>query len=618
MASTIRKYLSLAGYVRRRWKALVLIVVLTLLSAGAAALQPWPLKVMVDFALDDEVATGWLATWIDAAAPATIITWAAGMALIVYVLGVVLQISISWCWGVAGERMVYDLAADMFDRMQRLSLRFHARSHVGDSLSRLTGDSYCVYQACDALLVTPVHQLLTITFIALVAFQLDPMLTLVVLGSTPVLAGVAVWFGPRLKERSRLIREAQARVMSHVHQSLSALPVVQAFTAEPYSRQRYDQLAGDAALAQRRGAFLKDGLTMINGVTTSVALSIVLYAGGRQVLAGALNVGSLLVFLAYAGSLQGAFQKLFKTYGQIRTTEASVDRVLAILHNDERVREADDAVPLAEAVPAVRGRIAFEDVSFGYEPGQPVLSDVSLTVEPGECVAFVGPTGAGKSTLVSLVPRFLDPWTGRVTFDGVDVRTLTLLSLREQVTLVLQQPFLMPISIADNIAYGRPDAPREQVVAAARDAGADAFITRLPEGYETVIGERGATLSGGEKQRIAIARALLSEAAVVILDEPTSALDVETERAVMAGLDRLTAGRTTFIIAHRLSTARRADRIVVVDEGRIVEQGTHDQLMRSEGLYYRFHRLQHDDAIAGDTASDGPGDAGASPEEVAR
>ncbi|MFW6058693.1 MAG: ABC transporter ATP-binding protein [Phycisphaeraceae bacterium] len=591
----IRKYLHLAGYVRQRWKTLALIIALTLLSAGAAALQPWPIKILVDFGLDDEPAPDWLAHWLDTMAPATVVAWAAGLALVLYLLAVVLQAAITWCWGVAGERMVYDLAADLFDRMQRLSLRFHARSHVGDSLSRLTGDSYCIYQACDALLVTPAHQFLTIAVIATVAFTLDPTLTMIVLAVTPVLAGIAVWFGPRLKERKRLIREAQSRVMSHVHQRLAALPVVQAFTAEPRSRNHYDHLANDAAVAQRRGAFLKDGMALVNGLTTSTGLAIVLYAGGLQVVAGAMSVGSLLVFLQYGRSLQAAFQKLFQTYGQIRTTEAQVDRVLTILHNTDRVVEADDAAPLARAAGTARGRIAFEDVRFGYEPQQPVLRDVSLTVEPGESIALVGPTGAGKSTLVSLVPRFFDPWSGRVTFDGVDVRGLTLSSLREQVALVLQQPFLMPISIAENIAYGRPDTPREQIVAAARDAGADAFIARLPEGYDTVIGERGATLSGGEKQRIAIARAMLSNAAVVILDEPTSALDVETERAVMAALDRLCQDRTTFIIAHRLSTARRADRIVVLEEGAIVEQGTHEQLMRRERLYYRFHHLQHDE-----------------------
>ncbi len=570
----------------------MLIVLLTLLSAGSAALQPWPLKVLVDFALGDETATGQLGVWLAEAPPATIVALAAGMALMIYVLGVMLQVAITWCWGVVGERMVYDLAADLFDRIQRLSLRFHARSHIGDSLSRITDDSYGIYKACDALLVTPAHQLLTIAVIAAVAFQLDAMLSLIVLGSTPVLAAIAVWFGPRLRERKRLIREAQSRVMSHVHQTISALPVVQAFTAEPRSRERYAQLAEESAVAQRRGALLKDGMAMLNGLTTSVGLAVVLYAGGRQVLAGAMSVGSLLVFLQYARTLQGAFQKLFQTYGQLRMTEAQIDRVLMILNNDDRVTEAAEAVPLTEAVGTVRGRITLEDVSFGYEPQHPVLEGVTLCVEPGECVALVGPTGAGKSTLVSLVPRFFDPWSGRVMFDGADLRGLTLGSLRRQVTLVLQQPFLMPISIADNIAYSRPEASRQQVIAAAEAAGADAFIARLPEGYDAVIGERGATLSGGEKQRIAIARALLSDASVVILDEPTSALDTETERAVMTSLDRLRAGRTTFIIAHRLSTAQRADRIVVLDAGRIIEQGTHEQLMRHQGMYHRFYRLQ--------------------------
>lgn len=595
---TFHKYLSLAGYARRRWKALVVIVLLTLLSAGTAALLPWPIKLLVDYALGDETFSGWLGNWLASASPASIVAWVAGIALLLHLLAVVLEVGISWCWGVAGERMVYDLAADLFDRLQRLSLRFHARSHIGDSLSRLTGDTYCVYRACDALLVTPARQLLTIAMIATVGFFLDPALTFIVLASTPVLAAIAVWFGPRLKERRRLTREAQARVMSHVQQTLSALPVVQAFTAESRSRKRYDLLAADSAVAQRRGAVLKDGMALVSGVTTRIGLAIVLFAGGRQVLAGTMTVGSLLVFLQYARSLQGAFQKLFQTYGELRTNEASVDRVLGILHNEDRVTEAADAIPLARAAGTIRGRIAFENVSFGYETNQPVLTDLSLIVEPGECVALVGRTGAGKSTLVSMVPRFFDPVSGRVTFDGVDVRRLALSSLREQVALVLQQPFLMPISIAANIAYGVPDASRERIIAAAREAGADSFVGRLPEGYDTVIGERGATLSGGEKQRIAIARALLSDAAVVILDEPTSALDVETERAVMTALDRLTVGRTTFIIAHRLSTARRADRVVVIDQGQVVEQGSHEHLIGRRGAYWEFHHLQRGESIA--------------------
>lgn len=590
---TLRKYLFLTPYVRGHWKTLVLIAFLTLLSAGTAAMLPWPIKLLVDYGLGNEAFSGIFAQWFDQVAPTTIIALAAGIALFLYLFAMILEVGITWCWGIAGERMVYDLAANLFDRLQRLSLSFHARSHIGDSLSRITGDSYCIYQACEALLITPVHQMLTIGIITTVAFSMEPLLTFILLASTPVLAATAVWFGPRLKERKHVIRNAQARIMSHVHQSLSALPLVQSFNAEQRSHQRYDQLATDAAQAQRRGAFLKDGMAFVSGVTTSTGLAIVLIVGGRQVISGIMSVGSLLVFLQYTRNLLSAFQKLFQTYGQLRMTEANVDRVLAILQNDEKVHEADDAVSLSQAVGKIRGRITFNDVHFGYEPEQPVLKGISMVVEPGERVALVGPTGAGKSTLVSLVPRFFDPSSGHVTLDGIDLRKLTLASLRQQVALVLQQPFLMPLSIAENIAYGNPELPRSRVIAAAREVGAHTFISELPHGYDTVIGERGATLSGGEKQRISIARALLRDAAVVILDEPTSALDAETEQTVISALDHLAAGRTTFIIAHRLSTARKADRIVVIDDGRMIEQGTHQQLMQANGLYHHFHNVQY-------------------------
>jgi ATP-binding cassette subfamily B protein/subfamily B ATP-binding cassette protein MsbA len=323
-------------------------------------------------------------------------------------------------------------------------------------------------------------------------------------------------------------------------------------------------------------------------------MAIILFAGANRVSSGQLSLGSLLVFLSYIKTLQQASESLWQIYGSLKPVEAGIDRVLEILDAPETVADTLHAKPLSTDI-ATGVRVRLEQVTFGFEPGQPVLRDVSLEVHPGEMVAFVGATGAGKSTLVSLVPRFFDPWSGCVTFNGEDLRDLRLADVRAQVAVVLQEPFLLPLSIAENIAYGRPGAARADIVAAAEAANADGFIRRLPHGYDTEIGERGATLSGGQRQRIAIARALLKDAPVLILDEPTSALDTATEAVIVDALNRLTAGRTVFVIAHRLSTVRRADRIVVLQRGEIVETGTHQQLLAARGVYYRFHAVQFDE-----------------------
>jgi ATP-binding cassette subfamily B protein/subfamily B ATP-binding cassette protein MsbA len=300
-------------------------------------------------------------------------------------------------------------------------------------------------------------------------------------------------------------------------------------------------------------------------------------------------LGTFLVFLVYFRSIQGAMQGLLGTYRGLRGAEANLDRVFDILDTEDGVRDAPHAMPVPRRP---RGHVRFVGVTFGYEPDRPVLREVSLEARSGETLALVGPSGAGKSTLVSLIPRLFDPWHGQVLLDDVDLRTLQLRSLRAHVALVLQDPFLLPLSVADNIAYGRPGANQADIVHAAQAANADEFIRRLPHGYDTVIGERGATLSGGEKQRLAIARALLKDAPVLILDEPTSALDAQTEALLLEALERLAQDRTTFVIAHRLSTIRRADRIAVLDHGQLLEIGTHQALLDARGAYQRLHAAQ--------------------------
>jgi ATP-binding cassette subfamily B protein/subfamily B ATP-binding cassette protein MsbA len=325
-----------------------------------------------------------------------------------------------------------------------------------------------------------------------------------------------------------------------------------------------------------------------SGLITVAGTGVILWAGAQAVVAERITVGDLLLFLIYLGLLQAQVRTLANVYPTLQGLGGSVDRVMEVLESEPEIAEAANAPPLTRA----RGAVGFEGVTFGYEAGRPVLREITVSVQPGETVAIVGPTGAGKSTLAGLVPRFYDPWSGRVTLDGRDLRELRLGDVRDQVSLVMQEVFLFPMPVLENIGMGRPGAGREEIEQAARAARADEFIRRLPRGYDTVLGERGVTLSGGERQRLSIARALLKDAPVLILDEPTSALDAETEQSILAALAGLMKGRTTFLIAHRLSTIRGADRVLVLAGGRLVECGTPEELMRRGGVFARLKATQ--------------------------
>ncbi len=590
------RYTRLLPYIRQQWRALALILLLTVIAAATGALMPWPLKILVDYALGDaplpQILSNWLQPVSPASVPLVLIAGASLISLALFALNSALEVATTWLWCAAGQRMVYELAADLFHRLQRLSLLFQSRQSVGDSLGRLTVDTWCVFTVAQALLLTPARNLFIVATIGFIAWQMDTALTLLSLLLSPVLAASAVFFGGRLRKRAQQTREAQSSVMAFVHQTLTALPVVQAFGTERHNRRRFQHLSSDAVARSQRSVLLNSSFDLINGLTMTAGAAIVLYVGGQKVISGTLSVGSLLVFVAYLRSLQSAIESLLSTYGNLKGVEANIDRVLEVLDAVQEVRDVAGAVVLPVRPSGEAGRIGFEAVSFGYEAQRPVLRDISLAVEPGETIALVGPTGAGKTTLVSLIPRFFDPWSGRVTLDGRDIRDIELASLRRQVSLVLQEPFILPLTAAENIAYGRPEASREEVIAAAVAANADEFIRGLPEGYDSRLGERGATLSGGQKQRLAIARALLKDAPVLILDEPTSALDAQTEALLLEALERLMRGRTTFIIAHRLSTIRNADRILVIEDGRVAETGTHQELIATNGAYARFDSLQ--------------------------
>jgi ATP-binding cassette, subfamily B, bacterial len=588
----VHKYRILLSYARRQGRLFLTITALTVLASLLGTAQPWPMAIVLDQVLKKlprPAAMQAVFQWLGInPTPSALLLIAVLGGVTIFVLNSVLEMALTTSWTLAGRRMVYHLAEDLFARLQRRSLLYHSRHPVGDVMSRITGDCWCVNQMVDSLLFSPAHALLSSALMVWLMARMDGSLTLLAVAVVPLMVGASFLVGKPLHLAAKLKREIESRIQAHIQQTLTGIPVVQAFAQEDRERARFKQFADAAIRAQQRSTLLGSLNSLGSGLILILGTATVLWVGARHVLTGRLTIGDLWVFIAYLTSLQAQMQILARIQTTFRTVNVSVSRVMEELLVSPEVLEK----PQALALPAARGHVQLEHVSFGYEPERPVLRDVSLEARPGQTLALVGETGAGKSTLISLVPRFFDPWKGRVLVDGKDVRDLQLQSLRRQIALVLQEPFLFPFSIAENIAYGRPEATRQQIEAAAREANAHEFIEGLPEGYDTVIGEHGATLSGGERQRLSIARALLKDAPVLILDEPTSALDAETEARLVGALERLMAGRTTFIIAHRLSTVRRADCILVLKDGQIAESGTHDQLLARGALYAHLHAVQ--------------------------
>ena len=494
-----------------------------------------------------------------------------------------------------GERVVADLRQRLYAHLHRLSLNFFSRSRTGDLTSRLVGDVASVRKAATQALADLLTQSLSLLGSLALMLVLNWRLSLVVLAVVPAVTGAAVYFGRKIRRLARRVQDRLADTTAIAEEALAGMRVVKGFARSGYETERYADAVEALFEQARRRVLLSVGFRTLVGLLFFGALVGVFWFGGREVLAGRLTAGDLVAFVFYAFNIARSVGQLSGLYTTFNSAAGASERIFELLDEKPEIADAPDAREL----PPVEGSVAFESVTFAYEPGADVLSEITFDVEPGQTVALVGPSGAGKTTLMSLIPRFYDPQEGRVAVDGTDVRRVTLRSLRRQVALVSQEVQLFAASIGENIRYGDLDATDAEVEEAARTANAHGFITELDGGYNAEVGERGVRLSGGQRQRVAIARALLRKAPLLLLDEATSSLDAASERAVQRALDRLMAGRTTFVIAHRLSTVQGADRILVLDEGGLVETGTHAELMaRPGGLYREMAAIQLGEAPA--------------------
>jgi ATP-binding cassette subfamily B protein len=560
-------------------------------EGAANLLEPWPLKVVLDNVLKSQSVHGWLNPLLLAAAgndKRAIIWFAATAALAIAGIGALCSYFEKYLTTSVGQWITHDLRTTLYSQIQRLSLSYHDQSRTGDLISRVTSDIDAIQSFITTGFLSALMNVLTLIGMVAVMFYINWRFTFVALSVAPLLAMVVYRYTRLIKRSSREVRKKEGEIVSVIQEVLSSIRVVKAFAREEYEQRRLEEESLESVEIALHARSVKAKLAPFVEIIVAVGTSLVLWFGAQMVLDGALSPGSLVVFILYLGKMYKPMQELSKMTDAYSKAVVGYERIREVLDTESDVKD----LPRARRAPRFKGRIEFDKVTFSYQPDQTVLNDLSFRIEAGQLAAFVGPTGAGKTSIIGLVPRFYDPDSGVVKIEGTDIRQFTQKSIRDQVSFVLQETLLFHGPIWRNIAYGKPSASRLEIVRAAELSNAAEFIEKMPQGYDTIVGERGSTLSGGQRQRIAIARAVIRDTPILILDEPSSGLDAASEKLVFDALDRLMVGKTALVIAHRLSTIRRADVIFVVQNGAIVEHGTHQELLEAGGLYKELSDLQ--------------------------